>query len=287
MLVHVKKIVHNAVRQGVCVGAFNVHNIESIKGVVLAAAEMKTPAIIQVSESSVRYIGLKSLVCLVEEMISEYAPRISFALHLDHGKDVSLIRECVKGGFSSVHIDASGYDLKKNIVLTKRVVKYAHERGVWVQGEVGVIKGGHGLKGGRIGDVPLANLGDVVRFVEATKIDTVAAAIGTAHGVFSDEKVDFGLLKEIKLNVKIPFVMHGGSGVLARDVKKAIKLGVNIINVGTDVKVAFCESVIRTALKNKKEGDPRVLLGLAADSVKKAVVGKMKLFGSCKFVTTQ
>lgn len=278
MLVHVKKVLAKAKKECKCVGAFNIHNIESVKGVAQAASLTKAPCIIQVSPGSVKYLGLKSIVGIVEEMTEQYAPKELFALHLDHGKDVGMVYDCIQHGFTSVHIDASEYELKKNIQITRRVVNYAHKKGVWVQGEIGVIKGGHGLVGDRIGEVPLANLEDVIKFVSATGIDTVACAVGTAHGSFCDENISFELLETIKSSIKQPFVLHGGSGVENRQIKKAIRMGVNIINVGTDVKVAFCESVIKASVDNKKETDPRVLLGSAVDAVRKVVVKKMMLF---------
>lgn len=280
MLVHIKKIISSAKKNGYCVGAFNVHNIESIKGVAVAAQKAKSPAIIQVSEGTIDYIGIKSIVCLVEELTGVIAPKIPFSLHLDHGKKIDLIYRCIEAGFRSVHMDASRFELGENIKITKRVVNYAKKRGVWVQGELGEIKGGHGKVAKRIGSVPLANPENVIEFVKATNIDTFSAAIGTAHGSFEDENISYELLASIKNKLSKPFVLHGGSGVPDRQIKKAIKMGVNIINVGTDVKVAFCEGVIKQAIANRTETDPRILLTPTVNEVSKMVYKKMKLFGS-------
>ncbi|MBL7058174.1 class II fructose-bisphosphate aldolase family protein [Patescibacteria group bacterium] len=280
MLVDLKKLVQHAQKNNYCLGAFNIHNIESIKGIVEAASKLKSPAIIQASESSVKYFGVKSIVCLVNEIILTYGASIPFTLHLDHGNDIDLIKACINSGFKSVHIDASAYPLKENIKITKKIVNYAKGKNVWVQGEVGMIMGSHGKVSKKIGVVPLANCEDVVRFAKETNVNTVAAAIGTAHGSFDDEKVSFDLLKAIKKDLRIPFVMHGGSGVPDRDIRKAIKMGVNIINVGTDIKVAFTQSVIKASLKNSKETDPRILFASAKDDIKKVVEKKMKLFAS-------
>ncbi len=281
MLVHIKKLIEHAKKHNYCLGAFNIHNIESIKGIIEAAKYAKSPAIIQTSEGSINTMGIKSAVSLVRELTMGLASNIPFALHLDHGKNTDLIFKCINEGFSSVHIDASAYDLLENIKITKKVVNYAKKKNVWVQGEIGVIKGGHGIKAKKIGTVPLANPECVIEFVKATKVNTISAAIGTAHGSYEDENISFELLKNIKSKIKNkPFVLHGGSGVANYQIKKSIKMGVNIINVGTDIKVAFCESVIRESVNNKKETDPRKLLFPAIKSVKKVVARKMKLFGS-------
>ncbi len=280
MLVHIKDIVKKAKRGGYAIGAFNIHNIESALGVAQAAVKAKSPAIIQVSEGTIKYMGLKPVTHIVSTVAKNVATKAPIALHLDHGQGLDSIFECINAGFTSVHIDASHLPLDENISLTKEVVHMAHEKGVWVQGEVGAIIGGHGRIRGRIKDIPIADLEEVVQFVRETKVDTIAAAIGTAHGVFINEYIDFYLLREIKEKVKKTFVLHGGSGVENRKIKRAIKQGVNIINIGTDIKVAFSEVLIKNCSKNKKETDPRNLLRPTIAAVEKVVMGKMKLFGS-------
>ena len=170
--------------------------------------------------------------------------------------------------------------LDENIKLTKQVVKVAHAKHVWVQGEVGSIVGSHGDIKSKLKDIPLAKLDEVIEFVKMTKVDTIAAAVGTAHGIHANEDIVFSLLKAIKNKVKIPFILHGGSGVPDAKIKKAIKEGVNIINVGTDLKLAFCRALIEVCLKNKEETDPRNLLKPTIGAVEKVVILKMKLFGS-------
>jgi len=160
------------------------------------------------------------------------------------------------------------------------VVEIARRKGVWVQGEVGAIMGGHGLAGGKIGKIPIADPADVAEFVKQTGVDTIAAAIGTAHGVFRDEKINFKLLKEIKKITKKPFVLHGGSGINPRVMKKAVREGVNIVNIGTDIKTAFSKTLINNCLAHQSETDPRKLLLPTIGAVEKAVCEKMKIFGS-------
>lgn len=279
MLVHIKDLVKESQKGGYAVGAFNVHNLESILGVARAAVRAKSPAIIQVSEGAIKYMGLKPVTHIVSTVAKNVAAKIPIALHLDHGKSFDTVFECINSGFTSVHIDASELPLDENIALTKRVVEMGHARNVWVQGEVGVIVGGHGQKGKDL-KIPLAKLEDVEQFVKATKVDTVAAGVGTAHGVYAEEYIKFSLLKSIKEKTKIPFVLHGASGIDDKKIKKAIKIGVNIINIGSDIKIAFSETLINNCIKNKKETDPRNLLRPTIQAVEDVVFNKMKLFGS-------
>ena len=281
MLVHIKEIVKDAQDKGYAVGAFNVTNLESILGVAQAAIKAKSPAIIQVSGQAIKYMGLKPITHLVSTVAKNVAVNVPIALHLDHGGSFDSVFECINAGFTSVHIDASKLPLDENINLTKQVVYVAHVKGVWVQGEVGAMVGGHGkISGGKLKKIPLVNAKDVIKFVQETKVDTIAAAVGTAHGIYKNEDVVFSLLREIKRGTKKPFVLHGGSGLAENKIRRAIKEGVNIINIGTDIKLAFCKALINTCIKNMEETDPRHLLQPTILAVEKVVLAKMKLFGS-------
>jgi len=280
MLVHIKDLVRDAKKKGYAIGAFNITNLESVLGVAQAAVRANSPAIIQVSESAIEYMGLKPITHIVSTVAKNVAASVPIALHLDHGTSFDTVFECINAGFTSVHIDASKLPLDENINLTKQVVKVAHAKHVWVQGEVGAIVGSHGDIKSKLKEIPLARLDEVIKFVKQTGVDTIAAAIGTAHGVHINEDIIFNLLKGIKQKTKIPFVLHGGSGVPDAKIKKAIKEGVNIINIGTDLKVAFCRTLIEVCLKNKEETDPRNLLKPTISAIEKVVYEKMKLFGS-------
>ena len=282
MLVHIKDIVKIAQKENYAIGAFNITNFESILAVARAAVKANSAAIIQVSESAIKYMGLKPVTHIVSTVAKNVAAAVPIALHLDHGSSFDAVFECINAGFTSVHIDASSLPLDENIELTRQVVKVAHARRVWVQGEVGAMVGLPGDISARLKKIPLAEPEEVVKFVKATKVDTIAAAIGTAHGIHANEEIVFSLLKAIKKQVKIPFVLHGGSGVADGKIKKAVKEGVNIINIGTDLKVAFCQTLIDTCLKNKKETDPRNLLKPTIVAMEKVIMEKMKLFGSAE-----
>lgn len=280
MLVHIRNIVDESIKGGYAVGAFNVHNFETILGVALAAAESRSPAIIQVSEGAISYMGLKPLTHIVSTVAKNIAAHVPIALHIDHGQSFKSVFACINVGFSSVHIDGSNLPLDENIALTKSVIDAVKGKDVWVQGEVGPMIGGHGIIGESITDVPIAKVADVIAFVKATNVDTIAAAIGTAHGSYTNEDVRFDILEFIKKEIKQPFVLHGGSGVDDKKIKKAITMGVNIINIGTDIKVAFSKTLITNCLNNQNETDPRKLLKPTIEAVKKVVMAKMELFGS-------
>lgn len=279
MLVHIKDIITDA-EGSYAVGAFNIHNLESALGVAQGAVKAKSPAIIQVSESTIKYMGLKPITHIVSTIAKNIAAKVPIALHLDHGKSFDSIFECISAGFTSVHIDASDLPLDENINLTKHVVQVAHARKVWVQGEVGQMIGGHGATSKYLKSIPIADADEVIKFAKKTNVDTIAAAIGTAHGSFKNEEIRFDLLKKIKEKTKKPFVLHGGSGVKEAEIKQAIKQGVNIINIGTDIKIAFCKSLIENCAKHSDETDPRILLKPTISAVEDAVIKKMKLFGS-------
>lgn len=282
MLVHIKEVMKYAKNNHKAIGAFNVHGIESILGVAQGVLCANSPAIIQVSESTIEYIGLKPITHLVATVAKNVAANVPIALHLDHGKSLKSVLECIRAGFTSVHIDASDLPLDENIYLTKRVVEIAHAKNVWVQGEVGAMIGGHGQQGGKLKGIPIADPADVIRFVRETGVDTVAAAVGTAHGIYANETINLEVLKRIKSKVKIPFVLHGASGLSESMIRKGIAAGVNIINVGSDIKVAFSSTLIKTCMNNKKETDPRKLLAPTIMAVKDVVCQRIGLFGTKK-----
>ncbi len=280
MLVHIREIVEDARKEGYAIGAFNIHNLESVLGVAQAAVKAKSPAIIQVSESAIKYMGIKPITHIVSTVAKNVAAHVPIALHLDHGRSFDSVFECIGAGFTSVHIDASHLPLDENINLTRQVVEMGHNKNVWVQGEVGAILGGHGKRGEKLADIPVVDPKDVIRFVQWTDVDTIAAAIGTAHGVFENEDIKQDILSEIVDATKKPFVLHGGSGVPDEKITKAIASGVSIINIGTDIKLAFTDTLKKSCLDQKDETDPRKILKPTILAVAETVYKKMELFGS-------
>lgn len=284
MLVHIKEIVGEAIRKNYTVGAFNVHNFETILGVATAANKANSPAIIQVSEGVIKYMGLRPLIGLVTEVANYAAQKAPVALHIDHCKSFDMALACINAGFTSVHVDGSDLPLKENIELTNRVAKALRNKDVWIQAEVGPIAGSHGGTGAKIENIPIVDFDELMEFVRSTNVNTIAAAVGTAHGAYANEDINFKLLKKIKNSINTPFVLHGASGIENAKIKKAIKMGVNIINIGTDIKLAFCQTLIEYCRNNPTEYDPRNLLRPTIDAVQRVAIEKMKLFGSANRV---
>ena len=285
MLVHIKEIVTRAQRGGYAIGAFNTQNLEITLAIVQAAAAQRSPVIVQVSESAIKYASLKAITHIVQTIAKNQADGIPVALHLDHGKSFLSVSECVKAGFSSIHIDGSELPFDENVNLTKESVAYAHKRNVWAQGELGTILGKEGvLKVARHElDIKegMTDPDEAAKFVGQTKVDTFAMSIGNMHGMFVGlERLDLARLKKIHLKVKLPLVLHGASGVEHSEIKKAINLGVRIVNIDTEMRKAWAAALRHTLQSDKKEIDLRKILAPATVAVQQVVEEKMKVFGS-------
>jgi len=288
-------------REAYAVGAFNINNLESLLAVAEAAVEEKSPVIVAVTPSAIKYGGLASLSKIVKAA-AESAP-LPMSLHLDHGEDFETVSKCVTAGFTSVMIDGSFLTFEENIALTKHVVDLAHPKGVSVEAELGRLAGVE-EKTVEEKEAVLTDPHTAKEFVERTSVDALAVAIGTSHGAYkfkAEPKLDFERLKLISKKVETPLVLHGASSVPAWIIEKAskygaelkgakgipedhiikaISLGISKINIDTDLRLAFT-ATIREVLKNSpKEFDPRKILGPAKEAMKEVVKSKMRLFGS-------
>lgn len=288
MLVHIKSLLTKAKKGGYGIGAFNTSNLEVTLGIVRGAVALKSPVIIQVSESTIKYAGLKTIAGLIQLIANTEGKEIPIALHLDHGKSFRSVAECIKAGFSSVHIDASELPFDDNVSLTKQAVDYAHRFGVFAQAELGAMLGKEGMTSAEIPDDPNEYMTDpsrVKEFLRKTGVDTLAVSVGTLHGYFKGkEKIDFPRLQKINKEVpNLPLVLHGASGLINNDVAKAIKCGVRIINIDTDLRIAFTET-LRKTIKNTPAGfyDPRKILSPSIESISQVVQEEIKVFGSNK-----
>ena len=244
-----------AYKEGYAIGAFNVNNMEIIQGIMEAAGELRSPVILQVSNGARKYAGHNYIVKLVEAATMQYKD-IPVALHLDHGADFEMCKSCIDGGFTSVMIDGSQYSFKENIELTKKVVDYAHERGVVVEGELGQLAGVED-------DVNVEHHSytkpeEVEEFVSKTGVDSLAIAIGTSHGAFkfkpgTKPQLRFDILEEVSKRLpEFPIVLHGASSVSAKYV--------DIINSnGGKLKdaVGIPEDMLRKAAKSSVCNDSR------------------------------
>ena len=301
MLVTNKDLMIPARRSGYGIGAFNVNNLEAVLSVVEAAVEEKSPAIVAVTPSAIKYAGLPYISKIVRTA-AELAS-VPLSLHLDHGEDFETASKCVGAGFTSVMIDGSHLKFEDNISLTKRVVDVAHPKGVSVEAELGRLAG---VEESTVEekDAILTDPAVAKDFVERTGVDTLAVAIGTSHGAYkfkAEPKLDFERLKLISKNVSLPLVLHGASSVPAwiiekaakygaelggakgipeENIQKAISLGIAKINIDTDLRLALTAAVREVLANSPKEFDPRKILGPAKEAMKQVVKGKMKLFGS-------
>ena len=282
-LVSAKGILEKARAEGYAVGAFNINNLEWTQAILETAEEMKSPVLLGVSEGAVKYMGgFKTVVAIVRALVEDMNITVDVALHLDHGSyDGSF--KAIDAGFTSVMFDGSHYDFEENLEKTKEVVAYAHERGISVEAEVGSIGG---EEDGIIGSGELADPQECKTLTE-TGIDFLAAGIGNIHGKYPAnwKGLDFGVLKTVsEVTNGVPLVLHGGTGIPADQITKAISLGIAKINVNTELQLAFAAATRKYIEEGKdlesKGFDPRKLLNPGYVAMKQVIKDKLTMFGS-------
>ena len=278
MLVTGKEILDKAHAGGYAVGAFNISNLEILLSVIAAAEEEKAPVIIQTSESAIKYAGVDYLAAMVH--LAARKATVPVALHLDHGTSYETIMQCIANGWTSVMIDGSHHPLDENIAVTKEIIKVAHACGISVEAELGRLSGVEDNISVEEKDAIYTNPSEAVKFVAETGVDSLAIAIGTAHGKYVGvPKLDFDRLTKIKALLNIPIVLHGASGITEDAIRKAVSLGVNKINIDTDIRVAFTEGVKSVFASKPSEYDPRKVCAPAMVEMKKVVKTKIQMFG--------
>lgn len=278
-LVNPIRIIKNAQKKGYAIAAFNVHNLETIQAVVEAAWEECSPIIIQTSPRTLDHAGVPYISACVK-MASELY-NIPICLHLDHCESFDLIIKCIKFGYTSVMIDSSKLPYQENIAMVKKVLEVAKAAGVSVEGEIGRI--GRTEDETNVDDynATLTIPEEARDFAIGTGVDTLAIAIGTAHGAYKGEpKLDFERLNAIKSIVDIPLVLHGCSGVPDDAIKKAIRGGICKVNIATDLKVSMASAIQEVFMENPKENDPRKYMGNAKKAIKVVAREKIRLCGS-------
>lgn len=279
-LVSMKEMLIDAKENGYAVGQYNINNLEFTQAILEASQEENAPVILGVSEGAARYMsGFYTIVKMVEGLMHDLNITIPVAIHLDHGSSFEKCKEAIDAGFTSVMIDASHSPFEENVATTKKVVEYAHEKGVSVEAELGTV-------GGQEDDVVAdgiiyAGPKECQELVEKTGIDALAPALGSVHGPYKGEpKLGFKEMEEIGLSTGLPLVLHGGTGIPTKDIQKAIPFGTAKINVNTENQIASAKAV-RDVLNNDKEVyDPRKYLGPAREAIKETVKGKIKEFGT-------
>ena len=278
MLVTLKEVLKDAQKQKYAVGLFNTVNLEMAKGVLAAAEELNSPVIIGTAEVLLPYSTLEELALILVPMAKR--AKVPVVLHFDHGLTLDCVHKAIALGFSSVMYDCSTKSYKENVRDVKAMVEYAHSRGISVEAELGHVGANDGsAEGDGSGDHSIYT--DPVEakvFAETTGVDTLAVAIGTAHGAYkSKPKLDFERLKEIRGMVETPLVLHGGSGLTDEDFRKAIANGIAKVNIFTDINNASA----KTAHDLFKEGAGMTdLMPSITEAVKRATEEKMELFGS-------
>ena len=276
MIVNAKKMLKEARDNGKCIAHFNINNLEWTKYILEKCNELQKPVILGVSEGAIKYMGGYNVVShLVYSLVKDLNISIDVCLHLDHGSSVESCKKAIDSGFSSVMIDASKYSLEENINITKEVVEYAHSKNITVEAEVGHIGG---VEDGIASGVLVASLDDCIKFVKETKVDMLAPAIGSVHGVYKGEpKLDFELLTSLKNNINIPLVLHGGSGIPEDKIIKAIKLGISKININTELQQSWHEGVLKFVENKKEVYDPRKIISSGEENLKNIVEYKLSL----------
>jgi len=307
-LVTTKEMFEKSMKEHFAIGAFNINNMEFIQAITDAAQKEKSPVILQVSSSAIKYARIGYLKKMVEAAVEE--TDIPIALHLDHGPDFETCKMCIDAGFTSVMIDGSKYDFEENVALTKQVVDYAHSKGVVVEAELGKLAGIEDEVNVNAEDAMYTDPDQAKEFVERTGCDSLAVAIGTSHGAYKfkgEAKLRFDILEKIKEKIpNTPIVLHGASsvvpemvemcnkyggqipgakGVPSEILREASKLGVSKINVDTDLRLAMTASIRKVFAENPEIIDPRAYLKPARQLIEETVSYKIKnVFGSANRV---
>ena len=274
-LVTTKQLLLDAQKGGYAVGAFNVENMEMVQAVVAAAEELRSPVIMQTTPSTVKYANLNYFYENVKVAAQESS--VPVVIHLDHGNSFELAMQAFRTGYTSIMIDGSHEGFEDNIALTSAVVKACHPGEVPIEAELGKVGGKEDDLDGGEGD-PYTNPQEAAEFVERTGIDSLAVAIGTAHGVYKGvPKLDFSRLSEIRKAVSIPLVLHGTSGVPDEDVAECIKRGICKVNYATDLRIAFTKGINQVLKENPDTIDPKKYNAKGREEVRKYVMHKMKI----------
>ena len=274
-----REMLLKAQKGGYAVPAFNIHNLETLQVVVETAAELNSPVILAGTPSTISYAGGEFIVAMAEAAAGKY--NIPIAIHLDHYESVEEIKHFVDLGFKSTMIDASHEDFINNIKAVKEVVEYAHKFDATVEAELGRLGGQEDDLVVDERDAMYTNADQAKEFIEKTGIDSLAIAIGTAHGLYKGKaKLDFERLEEIRSKVDIPLVLHGASDVPDELVKKAISLGICKVNVATDLKIPFSNEVKRYFIENPEANDPRKYMTPGKDAMREIVKQKIMVCGS-------
>ncbi|QKN80391.1 tagatose-bisphosphate aldolase subunit KbaY [Scandinavium goeteborgense] len=278
-IISTKYLLQDAQAKGYAVPAFNIHNAETIQAILDVCSELRSPVILAGTPGTFKHIALEEIFALCNAYSTSYD--MPLALHLDHHESLDDIRRKVNAGVRSAMIDGSHFPFEQNVKLVKSVVDFCHQNDCSVEAELGRLGG---MEDDMSVDAESAFLTDpqeAKRFVELTGVDSLAVAIGTAHGLYTHRpKIDFKRLAEIREVVDIPLVLHGASDVPDDYVRRTIELGVCKVNVATELKIAFAAAVKEWFAQNPEGNDPRYYMRVGMDAMKEIVINKIAVCGS-------
>ena len=273
------KMLRKAFDEHYAVGQFNINNVEWTSAVLEEAEKTRTPVILGVTSSAAKYMGgWHTVVGLVKGLMEDLKITVPVALHVDHGGSFEVCTAAIDAGFTSVMIDGSKLPIDENIAVVKKVVDYAHARGVSVEAELGKVGG---QEDNVVAETMYADKDECVRMVKETGIDFLAPALGSVHGPYHGEpKLGFKEMKEIAEATNIPLVLHGGSGIPNEQLRMAIDRGTAKININTECQQAWTAIVREVLAKDPKVYDPRKIIGPGREGIKEVVRTKATIFGS-------
>ena len=281
MFINVAEELNKARAEKYAIGAFNTSDLNITKAIIAAAEDLNSPVIVETSEGEIDFLGAGTSAAEVINLAKN--AKVPIALHLDHGKSYDTVKAAIEAGYTSVHFDGSTLPLVSNLEITQKVVKLAHSKGVPVEAEIGHIAGGSEMHKEKIviSADSLTDPSEAAEFVRVTKVDVMAVAIGNIHGMYQNPpQLNFDLLAAIQKKVKTYFSLHGGSGIPARQVKRAVRMGIVKVNVNTELRLAFHQGLLHEFDVNPDEVIPYMYLPAGTEAVEKVVKQKIRMFGS-------
>lgn len=254
--------------------AINFENYDMLEGIIKGASMVERPIILQTTEPVIDFLGIDNICYITNRLLEKYGVR--GYLHLDHGGgDVKKIIDCIDKGYKSIMIDYSQNTIDENVELTQNVVRMLKEKKILIEAEVGFV-GDSERKSIK------SELNDILYFCEKVDVDMLAISVGSRHaGKIESEKIDFGLLRKIKKEIDIPFVIHGGSGVITSDLRKTVEYGVVKVNYETKFRIAFCESLMKIFRENPEEYKVRKIMSEVQNQIAKYTCKIYSLLGHC------
>ncbi|KNC93384.1 tagatose-bisphosphate aldolase subunit KbaY [Trabulsiella odontotermitis] len=283
-IISTKYLLQDAQAKGYAVPAFNIHNAETIQAILEVCYEMRSPVILAGTPGTYKHIAFEEIFALCEAYSASFD--MPLALHLDHHESLDDIRKKVNAGVRSAMIDGSHFPFDENVKLVKSVVDFCHRHDCSVEAELGRLGGVEDDMDVDEESAFLTDPQDARRFVEETGVDSLAVAIGTAHGLYTKRpKIDFARLEKIRAVVDVPLVLHGASDVPDEFVRRAIELGVCKVNVATELKIAFAAAVKKWFADNPEGNDPRYYMRVGMEAMKEVVRNKITVCGSMNKLT--